>query len=400
MDIHSLFLYLAVIIFVGRVFGDVFNKFGLPAVLGEILAGVILGVSGLGLIEINDAIKVLAEIGIILLLFQVGLEADIHQLKKVGIPAFIVAFVGAGLPMFFGFLASYYLFNLSMATSLFIGGTLTATSIGITVKVLSDLGKMNDRFAQIVLAAAVLDDIFGVVVLAVLYEFAKQGSVDINHVLTLVFYIATFFLISPILAKVMAKLINLFAIKLRSEEFIPVAIMSVIFLFAYLSHEVGSPEILGAFTVGLALSRRFAIPFAAFLRIEEKEKMVDKIEHSIHPLVYVLTPIFFVSIGLSLNLKAIDFSSFDFWKMSLIILLIAILGKVLSGFFIKGSFNEKLLIGFSMLPRGEVGLIFAEIGKQSKLFDDLLYAVIIFVVAFTTLMAPIVLKLLLAKNRR
>lgn len=399
MDIHSLFLYLAVIIFVGRVFGDVFNKFGLPAVLGEILAGVILGVSGLGLIEINDAIKVLAEIGIILLLFQVGLEADIHQLKKVGVPAFIVAFVGAGLPMLLGFLASYYLFNLSMATSLFIGGTLTATSIGITVKVLSDLGKMNDRFAQIVLAAAVLDDIFGVVVLAVLYEFAKQGSVDINHVLTLIFYIATFFLISPILAKVMAKLINLFAIKLRSEEFIPVAIMSVIFLFAYLSHEVGSPEILGAFTVGLALSRRFVIPFAAFLRIEEKEKMVDKIEHSIHPLVYVLTPIFFVSIGLSLNLKAIDFSSFEFWTMSLVILLIAILGKVLSGFFIKASFNEKLLIGFSMLPRGEVGLIFAEIGKQSKLFDDLLYAVIIFVVAFTTLMAPIVLKLLLAKNR-
>lgn len=398
MDIHSLFLYLAVIIFVGRVFGDVFNKFGLPAVLGEILAGVILGVSGFGLIEMNDAIKVLAEIGIILLLFQVGLEADIHQLKKVGIPAFVVAFVGAGLPMFFGFLVSYYLFNLPMATSLFIGGTLTATSIGITVKVLSDLGKMNHRFAQIVLAAAVLDDIFGVVVLAVLYEFAKQGSVDINHTLTLIFYIATFFLISPILAKIMAKLINLFAIKLRSEEFIPVAIMSVIFLFAYLSHEVGSPEILGAFTVGLALSRRFVIPFAAFLRIEEKEKMVDKIEHSIHPLVYVLTPIFFVSIGLSLNLKAIDFSSPDFWKMSAVLLFVAITGKVLAGFFIRANLNEKLLIGFSMLPRGEVGLIFAEIGKQSKLFDDLLYAVIIFVVAFTTLIAPIMLKILVKNS--
>lgn len=398
MDIHSLFLYLAVIIFVGRVFGDVFNKFGLPAVLGEILAGIILGVSGLGLIEINDAIKVLAEIGIILLLFQVGLEADINQLKKVGVPAFVVAFVGASLPMFFGFLASYYMFNLPVSTSLFIGGTLTATSIGITVKVLSDMGKMHHRFAQIVLAAAVLDDIFGVVVLAVLYEFTKQGSVDINHVLTLILYISTFFLISPILAKIMAKLINIFAIKLKSEEFIPVAIMSVMFLFAYLSHEVGSPEILGAFTVGLALSRRFVIPFAVFLRIEEKEKMVDKIESSIHPLVYVLTPIFFVSIGLSLNLREIDFSSIDFWKMSVVLLVIAVAGKVMAGFFIKAKLEEKLMIGFSMLPRGEVGLIFAEIGRQSKLFDDLLYAVIIFVVAFTTLIAPVILKLIARKS--
>lgn len=399
MDLHSLFLYLAVIIFIGRIFGDLFNRFGLPSVLGEILAGVILGSSVLGFVELNDAIKVLAEIGIILLLFQVGLEADIHQLKKVGVPAFVVASVGAILPMLFGFLASFYLFNLSVATSLFIGGTLTATSIGITVKVLSDLGKMHHMFAQIVLAAAVLDDIFGVVVLAVLYEFAKQGSVDLNHTLTLVFYIATFFLISPLLAKIMAKMINIFSLKLKSEEFIPVAIMSMIFLFAYLSHEVGSPEILGAFTVGLALSRRFILPFAAFLRIEEKEKMVDKIEQSIHPLVYVLTPIFFVSIGLSLNLKAIDFSSLEFWKMSIVLLFIGIVGKVLSGLFIKtSSFKEKLLIGFSMLPRGEVGLIFAEIGKQSKLFDDLVYAVIIFVVAFTTLMAPLTLKYLASRR--
>lgn len=398
MDIHSLFLYLAIIIFVGRVFGDLFNKLGLPAVLGEILAGIILGVSGLGLIEINDAIRVLAEIGIILLLFQVGLEADINQLKKVGVPAFVVAFVGASLPMLFGFIASYYIFSLPVSTSLFIGGTLTATSIGITVKVLSDLGKMHHRFAQIVLAAAVLDDIFGVVVLAVLYEFAKQGSVEINHIFTLILYISTFFLISPILAKIMAKLINIFAIKLKSEEFIPVAIMSVMFLFAYLSHEVGSPEILGAFTVGLALSRRFVIPFAMFLRIEEKEKMVDKIESSIHPLVYVLTPIFFVSIGLSLNLREIDFSSIDFWKMSVVLLLVAVAGKVLAGFFIKAKPEEKLLIGFSMLPRGEVGLIFAEIGRQSKLFDDLLYAVIIFVVAFTTLMAPVALKVMAKKG--
>jgi len=394
MDIHLIFLSLALIIFFGRVLGDLFNKFGIPSVIGEIFAGVILGVSGLGLIQPNDAIKVLAEIGIILLLFKIGLEADIHQLKKVGVSAFIVATVGAFLPMVFGAYVSYYFFNLSFATSLFIGGTLTATSIGITVKVLSDLGKMNQRFAQIVLGAAVLDDIFGVVILAVLYEFSKTGTVDINSVLKMLVYIGTFFLLAPILAKILAKLINIFSEKLQSEEFIPVAIMSMVFFFAYLSHKLGSPEILGAFINGLALSRRFVIPFATFLRIEEKEKMTSKIEHSIEPLIFVLTPIFFVYVGLSLNLKMIDFSSLAFWKLALSLLFIAILGKVLAGFLIKASLKEKLLIGFSMLPRGEVGLIFAEIGKNAKLFNDLIYAVIIFVVAFTTFIAPLVLKML------
>ncbi|MGC9081315.1 cation:proton antiporter [Sulfurihydrogenibium sp.] len=394
MDIHLIFLSLALIIFFGRVLGDLFNKFGIPSVIGEIFAGVILGVSGLGLIQPNDAIKVLAEIGIILLLFKIGLEADIHQLKKVGVSAFIVATVGAFLPMVFGAYVSYYFFNLPLATSLFIGGTLTATSIGITVKVLSDLGKMDQRFAQIVLGAAVLDDIFGVVILAVLYEFSKTGTVDINSVLKMLVYIGTFFLLAPILAKILAKLINIFSEKLQSEEFIPVAIMSMVFFFAYLSHKLGSPEILGAFINGLALSRRFVIPFATFLRIEEKEKMTSKIEHSIEPLIFVLTPIFFVYVGLSLNLKMIDFSSLAFWKLALSLLFIAILGKVLAGFLIKASLKEKLLIGFSMLPRGEVGLIFAEIGKNAKLFNDLIYAVIIFVVAFTTLIAPLVLKML------
>jgi Kef-type K+ transport system membrane component KefB len=281
-----------------------------------------------------------------------------------------------------------------MATSLFIGGTLTATSIGITVKVLDDLGRLNERFAQIVLGAAVLDDIIGVIVLAVLYEYAKKGSIDINGAVVLVIYISTFFILAPIVAKILAKLINIFYEKLKSDEFTPVAIMSMVFFFAFLSHEVGSPEILGAFTVGLALSRRFIIPFALFLEAEEKERMIIKIEHSTLPIVSVLTPIFFVSIGLSLNLKVIDFTSIDFWKISTLLLIVAFVGKLISGFLIKGNLDEKILIGFSMLPRGEVGLIFAEIGNQSKLFDDMLYASIIFVVAITTLIAPINLKIL------
>ncbi|MFN3946497.1 MAG: cation:proton antiporter [Aquificaceae bacterium] len=392
MDLHSIFLYLAIILFLARIIGDTFGRFGLPPVLGEILVGIILGQSALGLIQPNEVLRLLAEIGVILLLFHIGLEADINQLKKVGLSAFVVAFMGAFTPMLLGTLISYYLLKLPLTTSLFLGGTLTATSIGITVRVLDDLGKMKEKFAQIVLGAAVLDDIFGVIVLAGLYEFSKEGVVHFDALIMLILYISTFFIFSPILAQIMARLISLLSRRLKTEDFIPPTVVATIFLFAFLAHEVGSPEILGAFTAGLALSRRFAIPFAMFLRTDEK--MAHKIEHTIMPLVWVLTPIFFVYVGLQLNLRAIDFTSEKFWFLSLLILLVAIVGKVISGFFVRVPFKEKLLIGFSMLPRGEVGLIFAEFGRQSGLYDDLLYAVVVFVVAITTLIAPIVLKLL------
>ncbi len=393
MDFHTIFLHLALILFLARLVGDTFAKLGMPSVIGEILVGILLGKSALGIIEPNQIIKLLAEIGVILLLFHVGLEADIQRLKQVGIFAFLVAFVGASLPMALGTLVSYYLLNLPLLTSLFIGGTLSATSIGITVKVLEDLGKMKERFAQIVLGAAVLDDILGVVLLAGLYEFSKEGVVKLDATITLMLYIATFFILSPILARIFARLIQVLSSALGTEDFIPPAVLSVVFFFAFLAHTVGSPEILGAFTAGLALSRRFSLPFAVFLKTDEK--MAHKIEHAITPLVWVLTPIFFVYVGLEINLRVIDLSSGTLWFMSLIILIVAILGKVLSGFVIRVSLKEKLLVGFSMLPRGEVGLIFAELGKQSGIFNPTVYAMMVFVIAITTFLSPIALKVLL-----
>ncbi|MCS6998709.1 MAG: cation:proton antiporter [Aquificaceae bacterium] len=392
METHTIFLHLAIILFLARIIGDSFGRLGFPPVLGEILVGVILGQSALGIIPPNEVLKLIAEIGVILLLFHIGLEADISQLKRVGFSAFAVALVGALTPMFLGTLVSYYLLELPFTVSLFIGGTLTATSIGITVRVLDDLGKMKERFAQIVLGAAVLDDIFGVIVLAGLYEFSKEGLVHFDALTMLVLYIASFFIFSPILAQIMGRLINLLSKRLGTEDFIPPTVVATVFLFAYLAHEVGSPEILGAFTAGLALSRRFALPFAMFLKTDEK--MAHKVEHTIMPLMWVMTPIFFVYVGLQLNLKAIDFTSPKFWLLSLLILLVAVVSKVISGFFVRGSMREKLLIGFSMLPRGEVGLIFAEFGRQGGIYDHTLYAVVIFVVAVTTLIAPLLLKVL------
>jgi Kef-type K+ transport system membrane component KefB len=393
MDLHIVFLHLALILFLGSILGDTFSRFGIPSVIGAIIVGVLLGKSALGIIEPNEVIKLLAEIGVILLLFNVGLEADVHKLKQVGISALFVATVGAFVPMMLGTIISYYFLKLPLLTSLFIGGTLTATSIGITVKVLEELGKMKERFAQIVLGAAVLDDVLGVVLLAGLYEFSKEGVVKPDTITTLILYITVFFILSPILAQILAKVIQTLSVVLRTEDFIPPVVVSLIFLFAFLAHKVGSPEILGAFTAGLALSRRFYLPFALFLKTDEK--MAHKIEQTITPLAWVLTPVFFVYVGLELNLRVIDLSSSTFWFMSLLTLMVAVVGKVVAGFIIKGSLKEKLLVGFSMLPRGEVGLIFAELGRQSGVFDPLVYAVMVFVIAITTFLSPIALKVLL-----
>lgn len=391
--VHTLFLHLAIILFSAKLFGTIFKRLGAPPVLGEVFAGIVLGQSLLGLIPLSEAIKVLAELGVILLLFEVGLEADLHMLMRVGIWSFLVASVGAALPFVGGFVVSYYFFNLDLVASLFMGGALTATSIGITVRVLTDLNKHKERFAQIVLGAAVLDDIMGVIILAALYEFAKTKEVHFDATLNLIFHIAMFFLIAPFVANILAKILSFVAKKMNDIDIIPASVMGVILLAAYAAHKFGSPSILGSFTAGLALSRRFVIPFAAALRLEEK--IIEKVEEGIRPLVWTLAPIFFVSVGLALNLKAIDFTSVEFWTFSIALILVAMIGKVASGFVAPGSLREKLSVGFSMLPRGEVGLIFAEFGRSFHAINDVEYAVIVFVVALTTLIAPIVLKILL-----
>ncbi len=391
VDIHTLFLHIAIILIAGKLFGTLFKKLGVPAVLGEVFAGVILGQSLLGIIPLSEAIKVLAELGVILLLFEVGLEADIHMLIRVGLWSTLVAILGAVLPFAGGFIISYYFFDMPLISSLFIGGALMATSIGITVRVLTDLGKHKDRFAQIVLGAAVLDDIMGVIVLAALYEFSKTQEVNLEATTSLLFHIAVFFVIAPIIARLLAKFLSFMVDKLNEPDVIPAAILSLILGVGYAAYRAGSPEILGAFTAGLALSRRFAVPFAAFLHLNEK--IVHRVEEGILPLVHVMAPIFFVSVGLALNLKAIDFTSGAFWAFSLSLIAIAIVGKVAAGFVAPGNFREKMSVGLSMMPRGEVGLIFAEFGRSFNAIDSVGYAVVVFVVAVTTFLAPILIKL-------
>ena len=390
MEIHTFFLYLLVILLTARVFAEVASRLGTPPVIGEILAGVLLGPSLLGWIEPVESLRLLAEIGIILLLFEVGLDTDIKRLIRSGAKAVIVALPGFFLPFLTGFALAFWVFELPLLVSLFIGGTMTATSIGITVRVLSDLNRQNSREGQIVLGAAVLDDILGVVLLALLYEFSTGGGISIVNTSKVLIFIAAFFVLAPVAARLISLVIKHFDEVSEIPGLITTTIVSLVLFFAWVAHAVGAPELLGGFAAGLALSRRFFLPLGVALRSDPQ--FANRIENQMKPVIHLFTPIFFVVVGLSLNLHEIDWGSTFIWLFSLSLFLIAVVGKLAGAFMLKESWQMRCMIGTAMVPRGEVGLVFAELGRVSGIFTNEIYAGMVIVIALTTFLPPLVMK--------
>ena len=398
MEAHTFLIQLVLILLSARLFGEVAAYFQVPSVIGELIAGIVIGPSILGLIEISNPIHLLAQIGIILLLFEVGIETDISHLTSAGVKALIVAIGGVVLPFILGFVISYYSFDFSLLASLFIASTLTATSIGITLRVLRDLKKQNSHEAQIIIGAAVIDDIIGIVLLAMLYEFSISGEINLWGTGKVFLYIMLFFFISPILAKGASHIIKRWDEKSDIPGLLPTTIVSLILLFAWTAHFLGAPELLGGFAAGLALSRQFFFPFAVFLH--ESKDFSHRVEEQMKPIVHLFTPIFFVAIGLSLDLRAINWESLFIWILSGSLIVAAIIGKLFSAFFLKGESRlMRLIIGTAMIPRGEVGLIFANVGLNAGVLKNDVYAAIILVIAITTLLAPFSLRWLYSYSK-
>jgi len=391
MQIHELFLTLFLIIIIARLFGELFTYFHIPSVLGELLAGVVLGPSMLGFVEPGRVLALLAEIGILMLLFDVGLETDFKRLRQAGSKAFAVAFFGAVIPFLGAYALSFYVFNLSPFASLFIGGTLTATSIGITLRVLKDIHKDQTNIAQIVIGAAVLDDIIGVIALAFIYDFVVTKELSFAHTAHVSFHILLFITIAPVVANLFGKVVRRFCPRSNYGGLISSTIVGIILLFSYLSHAFGAPVILGAFAVGLAFSREFILPYG--LGTKHDENFFRKIKHATIPIAELFTPIFFVMVGVSIDFSVIAFGSSIFWYEVIGFTIIAVAGKYLGAFMItQKCSNNKMLIGISMIPRGEVGLIFAKIGQTNGVLDSETYAVLIFVIIITTVVPAILLK--------
>ena len=208
MEASTFLIQLVLILFSARLFGEIAAYFKIPSVIGELVAGVVLGPSILGWIEISNPIQLLAQIGIILLLFEVGIETDIGQFISAGGKALLVAVGGVVMPFILGFLLSFYFFQFSTLTSLFIASTLTATSIGITLRVFRDLKKQHSKESQIVVGAAVFDDIIGIVLLAMLFEFSASGEVNVLSSAKVLLFILLFFFISPVVGKIISLMIK------------------------------------------------------------------------------------------------------------------------------------------------------------------------------------------------
>lgn len=391
--IEDFFIQLVLILLAARFLGDLATRLHIPAVIGELSAGILLGPSLFNWIEPTDTIKILSEIGIVLLLFEVGIESNLSLLKQAGRKAFLVAIVGVALPFALGYVISSQIFHLELLPSLFVGSLLTATSIGITIRVLVEIKKHKSPEAQIVLGAAVIDDIIGIILLAILYEFTSTGGVELLKVGKVILYIGIFLVLAPIAAAVISKIIKSYGKVSQAPGLIPTMIVSLLLFFAWLAHVFGAPMLLGGFAAGLALSKHF-FPFLP-VSLQTTEHFTEQIEHQMKPIIHLFTPIFFVTIGLTLNLREVEWSSSFVWSFSAILFIAAILGKLSAGFvLVKESNFVKWAVGLAMIPRGEVGLIFAEVGKSTGVFTQDLYAIGILVIALTTLLPPFAIRYL------
>ena len=391
MHTQVFFLVLIAVLLAARILGEFVARLGAPAVIGELLAGILLGPSLLGWAEPTNSLRLLSEIGIVLLLFEVGLETDVLRLVKTGLQPFIVATAGFAMPLALGYALSHYLFSQGRVASLFVAGTLTATSIGITVRMLTDLRRNASDEAQVVLGAAVIDDVLGVVLLAFLYQSTTRGRhIDFAAAGKVLLFVALFLVLAPIAARAIAGIIERFNRVSQIPGLIPTTVVSLVLFFAWLANEVHAPQLLGGFAAGLALSRRFRWPFGSGAHPDTG--FTAEVERAMRPIVHLFAPIFFVMVGLSLNLRAIDWSSPFVWSFALSLFAVAVAGKIAAGFLVRRRFLSRLAIGMAMIPRGEVGLIFVALGQSTGILNGTLSAVLVLVIAFSTLLPPFAMK--------
>jgi Kef-type K+ transport system membrane component KefB len=377
-DLTGLLLAIGAMLAAAKLLGDLFETVGQPAVLGEMLAGIVLGPSMIGLVDPHQPVlHALSEIGVLILLFQIGLETNPKKLLEVGPAALAVAVVGVAVPFALGYYASAAL-GLEPLVRLVMGAALTATSVGITARVLSDLGRLQDRESQVVLGAAVIDDVIGLVILAVVSAVVAGGAVTPTLVGTLTVTAFGFIGVALLVGRfVVPPLFDLLDRHLKGPS-LPLIALTVAFLVAVLAAKIGSALIIGAFTAGLL--------FAPTRQLHAIEKGVVQIG-------YFFVPLFFVTGGALVDVR--DFSDPRVLLTGGVLTLCAVVGKVLAGFAPFWFDGRKLVIGVGMVPRGEVGLIFASMGLVSGVFDGKLFSSAALMVMATTFLAPIALRFLL-----
>lgn len=399
-------LGLVVILAAAKLGGELFERFRQPAVLGELIFGVVLG--NLALLGIDDfeflgtnaGLEVLAQLGVILLLFEVGLESDVGEMLAVGWSSLLVACLGVVAPFFLGWgVAAWLLPEEHYLAHIFIGATLCATSVGITARVLADLGKVATREARIVLGAAVIDDVLGLVILAVVagvIAAANTGGTLAWLDVVLIVVKAIAFLGGALLAGSWAapRLFRL-ASRLTIRGMLLTVALVVCFFLSWVADLIGLAPIVGAFAAGLILDE---VHYRDF-----RDRGEHKLEELLRPIATFLVPVFFVLMGVRVDLAS--FARVEVLGFAALLTAAAIAGKMICAAGVLERGLDRLSVAVGMVPRGEVGLIFAGFGAQlllggERVIVPAVYAAIVIMVIVTTLITPPALKLTLARGER
>ncbi|MBW7935129.1 MAG: cation:proton antiporter [Gemmatimonadaceae bacterium] len=370
-DIPGLLLTLAAVLAATKVIGALARRIGQPAVLGELVAGILLGGSVLGVLDPSEPVlKTLAELGVLILLFEVGLETDLQALRRVGGAALTVGVAGIVLP-FAGGYAVATAFGASTITALVIGAAMTATSIGISARVLGDLGRLKTDEGQIVLGAAVFDDVMGLVILAVVSGIAAGAGVTAMGVATTAGVAIGFVVGAVVIGAFVAKPLIGAVARVPVAGTVGVTAMVFVFVTAAVAAKVGSAMIIGAFAAGLVLH---GTP-----QRHEIEKWVTSLGH-------VFVPVFFAMVGAEVDLRAM--MSPAALGLGAALIAVAVAGKVVAGYAPVWFKGRKLLVGVAMVPRGEVGLIFAQMGVAAGVLGGAEFGAVIAMVVVTTFLTP------------
>lgn len=430
-------LAIVIVLLLAKVGGDLFERVSMPAVLGELVVGVVIGnmalmtgwhgldflqapedeqlKSTITILEQHEesrlseeqlfflshpeeqsfyhagaVLKMLAAIGVVLLLFEVGLESSVKEMMSVGVSSMLVAILGVIAPMVLGYGVGWILIpDHGWQVHAFIGATLCATSVGITARVLKDLGRSQQRESQIILGAAVIDDVLGLIVLAVVSGVIQQGA-DFNPISLVLIVVKAFgFLLGAIVLGnyIFTRPLYKAASYLRGHGLLVVTSLVICFGFSWLANIMGLATIVGAFAAGLILEHTH------YKELGHKENL--ELEEALQPLSAVLVPIFFVQMGIMVDLSS--FKDPSVWGLAAAITVMAIIGKQVCALGVTEKGLNRLAVGLGMIPRGEVGLIFASEGAKLKVAGEPVvtsgtYSAVVVMVMLTTMITPPVLK--------
>ncbi|MEO8696148.1 MAG: cation:proton antiporter [Acidimicrobiales bacterium] len=383
MEHTGIFIDILVVLLAAKVAGELAERAALPAVCGEILAGLIIGPSAFGLVESSDTLQVLGELGVILLLFTVGLETELTELLAVGRASMSVALAGVILP-FAGGIAIGMAIGFETKEAVFVGAALTATSVGITARVFGDLRALATTEARTVLGAAVADDVIGLVILTVVVGVATQGSVSVGYVSGTIFVAIAFLVVTSYVGmKATPFLFGFVSRHSRSAGTLVAVALAFTLATAELADAAKLAPIVGAFVAGIAL---------------RQSHTSERVRRELTPVGHLFIPVFFLQIGIEADID--QFRSSTVLRDASLLIVVGIVGKLLSALVLRKGDGDRWLIGAGMVPRGEVGLIFATIGLREGVFGDDVYAALLLTVLVTTVITPPVLRLRMGQLRK